>query len=201
MSQKPAPLILASASPARAAMLRAAGLEFSIHPAAIDEVSLQKKMRDTLVPAEVIATTLAQAKALSVTHQNPDAFVIGADQILYCQGRVFSKATTPDDAAVNFRLLRGRTHELISAVCVSHRNKVVWSHVERAKLTLRNLDDAAIDSYCARAGDVLTTTVGGYALEGLGSWLFERIDGDFFTVLGMPLLPLQHFLRAHGFGP
>lgn len=195
-----APLILASTSKARYHMLRAAGLSFAVQDPEIDEAALQQKMKDSMTPAETMVIALAQAKALSVTHKNPDHLVIGADQILYYQGKILSKAGDAAKARENFAFLQGKTHELISAVCVSHKNRVIWSHVERAKLTMRALDDAAIDAYCKQAGDALTRSVGGYELENLGSWLFERVEGDFFTILGMPLLPLQHFLRTQGYG-
>lgn len=195
-----APLILASTSKARYAMLRSAGLAFSVQDPMVDEAALMGKLKDSFAPPELIATALAQAKALAVTHRHPDHLVIGADQVLYDQGKIFSKAASAEEAAANLRRLQGRTHELISAVCVSQQKKVVWSHVERAKLTMRPLDDAAIADYCRLAGDALTRSVGGYELEGLGSWLFERIEGDFFTILGLPLLPLQHFLRTQGYG-
>lgn len=194
------PLILASASKARYQMLRAAGLDFSVQEPTVDEVALQNKMKESFTPPETMATALAQAKALSVTHRNPDHLVIGADQILYYQGKILTKAADAAAARENFALLQGKTHDLISAVCVSQKNRVVWSHTERARLTMRTLDDTAIEAYCKQAGNALTRSVGGYELENLGSWLFERVEGDFFTVLGMPLLPLQHYLRTQGYG-
>jgi septum formation protein len=181
-------------------MLRSAGLPFSVQEPLIDEVALQHKMKESFIPPEIMATALAQAKALSVTHTNPDHLVIGADQILYYQGKVLSKAEDAAKARENITLLQGKTHELISAVCVSQKNHIIWSHVERARLTMRALDDAAIEAYCKQAGSALTQSVGGYELENLGSWLFEQVEGDFFTILGMPLLPLQHFLRTQGYG-
>jgi septum formation protein len=194
------PIILASTSKARQHMLRSAGLAFTVQDPLIDEAALQDKMRESMTPPETMAVTLAQAKALSVTHQNPEHLVIGADQVLYYQGKILSKAQDTAKARENLKLLQGKTHDLISAVCVSHRKRVVWSHVERARLTMRVLDDAAIDAYCHQAGAALTQSVGGYELETLGSWLFENIEGDFFTILGLPLLPLQHFLRTQGYG-
>jgi septum formation protein len=194
------PLILASTSKARQNMLRAAGLAFTVQAPPVDEAVLQAKLRDSMTPPETMAVTLAQAKALSVTHQNPEHLVIGADQVLYYQGKILSKAPDAAVARDNLKLLQGKTHDLISAVCVSHKNRVVWSHVERARLTMRVLDDAAIEAYCQQAGAALTQSVGGYELETLGSWLFETIEGDFFTILGLPLLPLQHFLRTQGYG-
>jgi len=195
-----APLILASTSKARYHLLRAAGLSFSVQEPGLDEAALQQKLKDSFTPPETMATALAQAKAMSVTHKNPDHLVIGADQILYHQGRILTKAGNPEQARENLRLLQGKTHDLIAAVCVSQKNRVIWSHHERAKLTMRALDDAAIDTYCRQAGPALIQSVGGYELENLGSWLFEHIDGDFFTILGLPLLPLQHFLRTQGYG-
>lgn len=192
-------IILASTSKIRHRMLQAAGLVFTVETPDIDEAALQNKMRDSMVPAETMATTLAQAKALSITHKQPDRLVIGADQVLYYQGKILTKAQNRGQARENLQILQSKAHNLVSAVCVSYKDRVIWSHAERARLTMRALDDKAIDRYCDLAGEALTECVGGYQLEGLGSWLFENVEGDYFTILGLPLLPLQHFLRTQGY--
>jgi septum formation protein len=196
----PPPLILASTSNIRQKILRDAGLDFSVQAPNVDEPVLQEKMLQSAVAPEAMATALAQAKALSVTHTNPDALVIGADQVLHIQGQVMNKATDQHQARENLAVLQGKTHELVTAVCVSQKNRVIWAHSAKARLSMRTLTATEMDAYCARAGDALLHNAGGYALENLGSWLFEDVDGDFFTILGLPLLPLQHFLRAKGYG-
>jgi septum formation protein len=202
MTQNTTPLspILASQSRARYHMLRSAGLDFSVQAPAVDEAALQHKLHEAMTPPESMAAALAAAKALSVATRHPSHYVIGADQVLYCNGRIFSKAADLATARENLKYLSGKQHQLISAVCVMQRDKMLWHHADRAKLTMRNLSDAELDHYCARAGDALTRSVGAYELEGLGAWLFDRIEGDHFTILGLPLLPLLGFLREKGYG-
>ena len=194
------PLILASQSRARYHMLRAAGLDFAVREPHIDEAALQEKMKEAMTPPEIMAQALAQAKALAVGHGNPGHLVIGADQVLFCNGRIFSKAASVEKARENLEYLSGKQHHLISAACLVQKDKVLWHHAERAKLTMRKLDDKTLTRYCAEAGEALLRSVGGYELEGLGSWLFEKIEGDHFTILGLPLLPLLENLREKGYG-
>lgn len=202
METKPAllPLILASQSRARYHMLRGAGLDFAVREPHIDEAVLQEKMKDAMTPPDLMAQALAQAKALSIAGNNPGHLVIGADQVLYCNGRIFSKAANVEKARENLAYLSGKAHHLISAACLVQKDKVLWHHAERAKLTMRVLDAPTLTRYCAEAGEALTRSVGGYELEGLGSWLFEKIEGDHFTILGLPLLPLLKNLREKGYG-
>jgi len=202
METKPTllPLILASQSRARYHMLRSAGLDFAVREPYIDEAALQERMKDAMTPPEIMAQALAQAKALSIAGSNPGHLVIGADQVLYCQGRVFSKAANAEKARENLLHLSGKAHHLISAACLVQNDKVLWHHAERAKLTMRVLDEPILTRYCAEASEALTRSVGGYELEGLGSWLFEKIEGDHFTILGLPLLPLLQNLREKGYG-
>ena len=196
------PLILASQSHARRDMLQRAGLVFESVPAAIDEAAITRRLRAAEVAPEDIALELAKEKALAIAAVRPEALVIGSDQILECDGRLLEKAKTPADAREKLKLLQGRSHRLISAVCVARGASVLWTHREEAVLTMHALNDDTIDAYCARAGEALLRAVGGYELEGLGAWLFARVEGDFFTVLGMPLLPLLHYLqRQHGWSP
>ena len=139
-------------------------------------------------------------KAVRVSARHPDAMVVGADSTLACNGRMFDKP--PDLAAARKQLqtLRGQTHELFSSVVVARGGARLWHWSERARLTMRQLNDGFIDTYLARAGDDVLTSVGAYQLEGLGAHLFSRVDGDYFTILGLPLLPLLSFLAGHGIG-
>lgn len=195
-------LVLASASPARRRILTDAGLSFDTIPAQVDERALRNTMLADGVGTADIAANLAREKALSVSAQVPDALVIGADQILLHEGRILEKAPMRAQAAQTLRTLSGKTHCLISAVCVVQDAALLWSHTDRADLTMRVLNESLIDDYMRAAGeDVLTGCVGAYAIEGLGLWLFEEIKGNFFTILGLPTLPLLTFLSGRGFGP
>ena len=196
----PAPsLILASASPSRRQLLANAGLVFTIEPSGIDEDEVKRSLGSRAAPQE-LASTLAEMKAVKVSARHPDAMAVGADSTLACNGRMFDKP--PDLAAARKQLqtLRGQTHELFSSVVVARGGARLWHWSERARLTMRPLNDGFIDSYLARAGDDVLTSVGAYQLEGLGAHLFSRVDGDYFTILGLPLLPLLSFLAGHGIG-
>ena len=192
-------LILASASPSRRQLLANAGLVFTIEPSGIDEDEVKRSLGSRAAPQE-LASTLAELKAVKVSARHPEAMVVGADSTLACNGRMFDKP--PDLAAARKQLqtLRGQTHELFSSVVVARGGARLWHWSERARLTMRQLNDGFIDSYLARAGDDVLTSVGAYQLEGLGAHLFTRIEGDYFTVLGLPLLPLLAFLAEHGIG-
>lgn len=196
----PAPsLILASASPSRRQLLANAGLVFTIDPSAIDEDEVKRSLGSRAAPQE-LASTLAEMKSVKVSARHPEAMVVGADSTLACNGRMFDKP--PDLAAARKQLqtLRGQTHELFSSVVVARRGARLWHWSERARLTMRHMDDGFIDAYLARAGDDVLTSVGAYQLEGLGAHLFSRVDGDYFTILGLPLLPLLSHLAGHGIG-
>ncbi len=190
------PLILASQSPARKMLLANAGISFEAVPADIDERSLQKNS-GLSAPGE-IAGLLAREKACFVSSKNPGRYVIGADQTLALGSRLFSKPAGRAQAADQLRLLAGGTHELHSAVAVARDGKIMFSDVSVARMTMRRLDESAIEAYLDQAGQAVTTSVGAYQLEGLGVHLFERIEGDHFTILGLPLLPLLAFLRGEG---
>ena len=196
----PAPsLILASASPSRRQLLANAGLVFTIEPSGIDEDEVKRSLGSRAAPQE-LASTLAEMKAVKVSARHPEAMVVGADSTLACNGRMFDKP--PDLAAARKQLqtLRGQTHELFSSVVVARGGARLWHWSERARLTMRHMNDGFIDAYLARAGDDVLTSVGAYQLEGLGAHLFSRVDGDYFTILGLPLLPLLSFLAGYGIG-
>lgn len=188
------PLILASQSRARQMLLGNAGISFEAVPADIDERAVQNNSRLTS-PGE-IAGLLAREKALLVASRNPGRYVIGADQTLALGDRLFSKPSGRAQAAEQLRLLAGNSHALHSAVAVAHDGKIVFSDVSVARMTMRPLSESEIAGYLDAAGEAVTSSVGAYQLEGLGVHLFERIEGDHFTILGLPLLPLLEFLRG-----
>lgn len=189
-------LILASQSRARQMLLANAGISFEAVPADIDERALQKNS-GLSAPGE-IAGLLAREKACFVSSKNPGRYVVGADQTLALGNRLLSKPAGRAQAADQLRLLAGHTHELHSAVAVARDGKIVFSDVVAARMTMRRLDEREIEAYLDQAGQAVTTSVGAYQLEGLGVHLFERIEGDHFTILGLPLLPLLAFLRGEG---
>lgn len=193
------PLILASASPSRRQLLANAGLVFDIEPSGIDEDEITRSLGSRAAPQE-LASTLAEMKAVKVSGRRPEAFVIGADSTLACNGRLFSKPPTMEAARKQLQALRGQQHELFSSVVVARGGVRLWHWSERARLTMRQANDAFIDAYLARAGDDVLSSVGAYQLEGLGAHLFARVDGDYFTILGLPLLPLLSYLAGHGIG-
>ncbi|MCA1399072.1 Maf family protein [Bradyrhizobium sp. BRP56] len=190
----PQKLILASQSRARRMLLENAGLDFEALPADIDERAVQKNS-GLSAPGE-IASLLAREKALFVSRQRPGQYVVGADQTLALGQRMFSKPAGRTQAAEQLGLLAGRTHELHSAVSVARDGQVLFSDVSVARMTMRRLAAGEIESYLDHAGEAVTTSVGAYQLEGLGVHLFERIEGDHFTILGLPLLSLLAFLRG-----
>jgi nucleoside triphosphate pyrophosphatase len=188
------PLILASQSRARQMLLANAGIDFEAVPADIDERSLQQA--SSLSAPGDIAGFLAREKALWVSARRREGFVIGADQTLALEKRLFSKPAGRAGAREQLRALAGRSHELHSAVAVARGAKILFESSTVARMTMRPLSEAAIDCYLDEAGEAVTSSVGAYQLEGLGIHLFERIEGDHFTILGLPLLPLLAFLRS-----
>jgi septum formation protein len=188
------PLILASQSHARQALLANAGIDFEAVAAEIDERAVQQNS-GLSTPGE-IAALLAREKALSVSSRQPGKFVVGADQTLALGKRLFSKPASRAQAAEQLRALAGRRHELHSAVAVARDRKILFADVAIARMTMRRLGEAEIDAYLIETGEAVTSSVGAYQLEGLGVHLFERIEGDHFTILGLPLLPLLAFLRS-----
>ena len=188
------PLILASQSRARQALLANAGINFEAVAAEIDERAVQQGS-GLSAPGE-IAALLAREKALSVSARLSARFVVGADQTLALGKRLFSKPAGRAQAAEQLRALAGRSHELHSAVAVARDRKILFADATIARMTMRRLGEAEIDAYLDAAGEAVTSSVGAYQLEGLGVHLFERIEGDHFTILGLPLLQLLGFLRS-----
>jgi len=191
-------LILASASVARARMLEAAGLEVRIEPAGIDERALKRAFREEGRDAPCCALGLAEAKARCVATRDNCPLVVGADQILVCGDLWFDKPSDLDEARVQLKTLRGRTHELVTAACAVQAGARLWHTVSRPQLKMREFSNQYLDDYIAAEGVGILGSVGAYRLEGRGVQLFEDIEGDHFAILGLPLLELLAFLRGRG---
>ena len=191
-------VVLASASRSRLELLRRAGLHLRAEPARVDESEVKTSLRAEQADAAAAAETLAELKASKVSLRAPGALVIGADQILDCEGRWFDKPPDRAAAVAHLRALGGKTHALATAVCVVRDGVRIWHHREAPRLTMRPLDEVYIESYLDAAGPAVLETVGAYRLEDLGAQLFTKVSGDYFTILGLPLLPLLGFLREHG---
>jgi septum formation protein len=190
-------IILASTSRARREMLAGAGVPYTVEAADVDEAAIRAELLSKgKVAATHVAKVLARAKAETVSARYHGALVIGADQVLALGEEILSKAADADAARAALLKLRGKTHELHSAVAFAVDGKEAWSHVATARLTMRPFSEAFLDDYLIRAGDRVTQSVGAYELEGLGIQLFEHIEGDYFTILGLPLLPVLAELRA-----
>lgn len=191
-------LVLASASTTRQKMLINAGVSVDVVPSSVDEAAIKESLLAAAAPPRDIADSLADAKARSVSFMQPNRIVLGSDQILTLGGRVFSKAATFDQAAETLRALSGRSHQLISAAVIYGGGQPVWRAATSATMHVRNLSDDFIDHYLTSIGDDAFSSVGCYQLEGLGAQLFDKVDGDYYTVLGLPLLPVLDFLRRQG---
>jgi septum formation protein len=201
-SAKGAPLVLASASAGRADVLRQAGLIFRQQPADIDERGLEADAaREGAVDGDSLATMLAQAKAEHVSRLAPGAFVIGADQVMSCAGKLYQKPPTIEAAREQLRELRGKTHRLHAGLAVARGGQSLWRHLGRADLTMRTFSEGFLDDYVAAEGETLTRSVGAYRIEGRGVQLFSHVEGDHFTIIGLPLVPLLAFLREIGWLP
>jgi len=189
-------LILASKSAARRDMLTGAGVPFDVRAADVDEAAVKARFD----PAEAagLAEELARAKALAASRAAPDAWVLGADQTLAFDGGLVSKARDLDEARARLAAMRGRVHHLHSGAALARDGQVVWSGVDTAGLWVRDFSDAFLDAYLAAEGEALLACVGSYRLEGMGAQLFARIEGDYFTVLGLPLWTVLDQLRRHG---
>ena len=190
------PLVLASRSAARRALLEQAGIPVELAPADIDERALEANA-PSQTPAG-IAAFLARAKASAVARSHPGRLVLGADQTLALDGRRFAKPADRAGARMQLRALSGQTHELHSAVAFVQEGTVLFEHVSTVRMTMRTLTERLLDLYLDAVGDAATASVGAYQIEGLGIQLFERVDGDYFTILGLPLIPALDFLRQQG---
>lgn len=189
-------LVLASKSTARRAMLEGAGVPFSVQVADVDEAAV--KAAHGPADAAGLAEELARVKALAVSRRDPEAWVLGADQTLAFDGGLVSKAGSTAEARARLLSMRGRTHHLHSGAALARNGQVVWSGVDTAAMRVRDFSEAFLDVYLAAEGDAVLACVGSYRLEGLGSQLFEAVEGDYFTVLGMPLWPVLTELRRAG---
>ena len=191
-------LILASSSPFRRMLMDNAGLVFQSVPAAIDERAIEEPLEREGASPQVVALVLARAKAREVAARSPSALVIGSDQTMSLGSRVYHKPADLDQAREQLMSLSGQTHQLNSAVVIMRDADVLWEHVAQAQLTVRALTSDFVERYLQRVGPKALTSVGGYQLEGEGIQLFSAVDGDYFTILGLPMLPLLNALRNLG---
>ncbi|MBX5136138.1 Maf-like protein [Rhizobium lentis] len=191
-------LILASSSPFRRMLMENAGLSFEAHPAEIDERAVEAPLEKAGAKPDTVACILAKAKAEDVSARFPEALVIGSDQTMSLGDRVFHKPKDMADAANHLRALSATTHRLNSAIAIVRDGAVLWEHIGHAELTMRSLTEDFIARHLARVGKRALSSVGAYQLEGEGVQLFEKIEGDYFTILGLPMLPLLGKLREFG---
>ena len=188
-------LILASKSKYRAQLLKAAGVEFTSQPAPIDERAVEEPLLKSEVDSSDIALVLAQAKALSVSEENREAIVIGSDQTLTFDNQLLHKPENMEEARRRLLLLSGRTHQLTSAIALAKEGEIIWQYADTSTIKFRKLDPGFVGRHLASVGEAALTSVGAYQIEGLGVNLFEKIDGDFFSIMGLPIIPLLEKLR------
>ncbi|HAA92348.1 MAG TPA: septum formation protein Maf [Rhodospirillaceae bacterium] len=191
-------LILASASPSRAAILRQAGIDFGIQPSDCDEDSIKTRLKHAGATVSEVAQALAEGKAEIVAGNFPSAYIIAADQMLECDDSWLDKPKNLDQARDHLKNLRGKTHFLVSSTVVYAHGSCVWRYGDRTEMRMRNFSDAFLEKYLSETGDEVCRSVGAYQLEGLGAQLFDEIGGDYFSILGLPLLPMMRFLREEG---
>lgn len=187
-------LILASGSETRAALLRNAGLQLAVQPARIDEENLRLSLQEEGASSADVADALAEHKALRIAQKNPDGLVLGCDQILDIEGRILAKPNSHDDARAQLQALRGKTHSLLSAAVLYHRGEPVWRRTAVARLTMREFSDEFLETYLAENWNEIRHCVGCYQIEGPGIRLFSDIEGDYFTILGLPMMELLNVL-------
>lgn len=190
-------LLLASGSAIRRKVLTDAGVTFRVQKPTVDEEAVKTELRGRGLKPTEQAMALAEAKALSVSREHV-GYVLGCDQMLALGDEAFDKPPNRDAARAQLLKLRGKTHHLLCAATIARDGQIVWRCLETPGLTMRAFSDAFLEDYLERAGEAVLATVGGYEFEGLGAQLFEKVEGDYFAVLGVPLLPLLAFLRAHG---
>ena len=187
-------IILASQSRVRSKLLRGAGVDFFVRPPDVDEAVIKKNAGN--VSTKKLARILAETKARQVSYDFTDALVIGADQVLECQGVLFDKPVGKNAAREHLMKLRGKTHHLTCSVCVAQKGEIIWCETDRADMTMLNFSSDFVEYYLEKAGETIQASVGAYQLENIGIQLFESIKGNYFTILGLPLLPLLEFLRT-----
>ena len=193
------PLILASSSSVRLKLLQSAGIQVSAHPARIDEDAIRRSLQAGLAKPDDIADALAELKARKLAEKNPTSLVLGCDQVLAIGSEILNKPETVEEAESQISRLQGKTHQLLSAVVLYDDNKPIWRHMGVARMTMRTLSQDYLTAYLSRNWPDIATSVGGYKLESEGVRLFSRIEGDYFTILGLPLLPLLGYLGDRGF--
>lgn len=191
-------IVLASTSATRYAILERAGLEVTIDPPQIDEKNFKRSILENGLDAATLAATLAEKKAQSITRRHAGVLIIGADQVLDCDGELFEKPVDLDTARTQLHTLSARRHDLVSAVCIIQDGERLWQTVDKAQLWMRPLGEEFIESYLSAVGNTALSGPGGYQVERLGVQLFQRIEGNHFTILGLPLLPLLDYLRTCG---
>jgi septum formation protein len=191
-------IILASNSPHRRTLLENAGLEFSVEKPDIDERAVEAALAGSGATPEDVAAVLAAAKAVAVSERHPEALVIGSDQTLSLGGELLHKPADMEAARRQLLSLSGKTHQLSSAAVLAGQGAAIWRHTSVAHITMRKLDPAYVGRYLSEVGEAALGSVGCYQIEGRGVRLFEKIEGDFFTIVGLPLLPLLAALRQHG---
>lgn len=195
------PLLLASASEIRLQLLQNAGLQVTAQPARVDEEAIRAALEAEQAKPHEIADALAEVKARKLAEKHPTALVLGCDQVLAFKGKVYGKPETPDAARSQLQQFRGQSHHLISAIVLYDGVKPIWRHISEARLTMRDISDAYLEDYLARNWASACHSVGAYKLEEEGVRLFSAIEGDYFTILGLPLLPLISYLGLRGFIP
>tara|TARA_R110002072_G_scaffold202570_1_gene360597 strand:- start:81 stop:674 length:594 start_codon:yes stop_codon:yes gene_type:complete len=191
-----APVILASGSQIRRQILASAGVAFDVQTSHVDEDAIKREAGSA--DPDALALKLAEAKALAVSAHHPDRLVLGGDQILSMEGSLYDKVASRAEARARLLTFRGRSHTLHAGLAAARAGQIIWRHSDASHLAMRDFSEAFLDDYLARAGDELTASVGCYAYEGLGAQLFDRVEGNYYSILGLPLLPVLDLLRREG---